>query len=1082
MKKLLLLSLCFLFYTSQILAQNRTVTGTVIDKEDGGPLPGVGVKVKGTSFGVVTGANGKYSISVPTSATTLVFSFIGYETIERPINGAVVNISLSPSSKVLGEVQITGALGISHTEKELGYATAKLSAKEVTETNVTNVANGLTGKIAGLAVYSLNDQIDPTVSVVLRGNRSLSGNNTALIVLDGVPLPGGLLSSINPEDVADVTILKGANAAALYGSEGSNGALVITTKRGSADGKPTVTYSNSLQLKPVAYYPKLQNNFGPYGGESIGSGYVNPVTLETYYVPYENQLYGPAYGSNAAAIGPAYNATNGKVQVGAPAGSATGPINYQTYSPLAVNPVHAFFNTGVVEQNNISFAQGDAKNNFRFSFGDDHTLGSTPSDVNDKLAFSLSGTKTYGIFSMDYSIGYTRTNISTYGNAYTAALFGFQSIYAQVLQFPAFLNIKDYQDSNSTFGNPNDFYNAYAINPYWIINNTRNTTQRDAILSQATFKLSPTDWFDASYRVSDNFGISQNHNYNAQVDFSKYGISDFFQAGNVPSNFPTGKAAGGVSDSYGFGDGSGGYSRIEGDAALNFHHTFMKDYKFSLLLGNSVWQQYQKAQNTNSNTLLLPGYYNINAITGLVNASEGEAYIRQFAFYGALDFNYKGWLNLEGTLRNDHDSRLAASNRSFYYPSGSVSFIATEAIPALRNNKVLNFAKLSASIAQVGQITVGPYSIYNVYNVTPGFPYGALGALSAGTTNYSLLKPELTTAQEYSIELGLFDNRINFTATYYDEHDKNQTQSIGTSITTGYSSNVTNIGETRSYGQEYQFTADVLTQSKNKVGVRVGVNLSRNESNVLSINPNDPTTQSINLGNGQYAVIGQPFPLLEGTDFVRDPANGKMVVDAKTGYPSTAAGALTQYGRTTPEYNMGLSASINYKFISLEGVAEFRTGYVIFNGVGQTLNFAGASAVSASAGRQPFVFPNSEILVNGVYTANTNVNVQNGNYGLWQSTAYNTNNRPYISSGAFWKLREVNLTFNLNQFIKQAKYIKGLSVSFTGRNLLMFTPDSNPWTDPEFSNVSATSTLRGVNNDSQTPGTRVFGGQIKLTF
>ena len=1094
MKKLLLVSLCFLLSSMQIFAQGRTVTGKVTDKDDGGAIPGVSVVVKGTKIGVVTKADGTYTITVPATGKELQFSFIGYTTLTKPITGGVVNAVLSSSSNQLGEVVVTGALGIKKQAKELGYASTTITSKDLTATSVTNFANGLTGKVAGLAIYSLDDGIDPKLSVVLRGNRSLTGDNNALIVLDGVPLPDGLLSSINPNDIDEVTILRGAGSAALYGSEASNGAILITTKKGITNDKPVITYDNSIQLSPVAYYPKLQSTYGPYGGESVASGYVNPITGESYYVPYENQLYGPAYGSSAAQIGPAYY-QNGLVQVGAAAGSATGPVNYQPYTAQSVSPIHAFFNTGILEQNSLSFEQGNPGNAFAFSFWDTHQLGSTPGDTNDKLAFSLRGIKSSGIFSLEYNAGYTRTSISTYGNAYKGGLFAFQSIYATLMQFPAFLDVNSFKDVNGTFSNPSDYYNAYAINPWWIIEDSRTNTQRDVFFSDIALKLSPTKWFDASYRVSDNFGISQVHQYSQEVDFSAYGISDPYGAGNVPSNFKvTGKAPGTVFDAYEYGDGTesenlNGYSRIQADALLSFHHTFFDDYKASLSLGNTVWQEYTKGQFTGSSTLLVNNFYNINTITGIPTALEGEGKIRQIAFYGDLNLSYKGWLNFEGTLRNDHDSRLSASERSFFYPSGKISFIPTDIIPGLKNNDILDYAKLRASLSQVGNVNVNPYQIINNYTLTNGFPYGGLGGLTQGTENYSpTLKPEITNELEFGTELSFFKSRLDIDATYYDQHVKNQTVPVGTSIATGYSQYLLNVGETESWGEEFQITGDLLTKQKNKVLVELGSNLSINDSKVLSLQSGASSFQlSNNVGVAgvappqEYAVVGQPFPLLEGTDFVRDPANGKVVVDPVTGYPSTSQ-TLRAYGRTTPKYDLGITFKVGYKFIELSAVAEYRGGYVVYNGVGQTLNFSGASAVSAEAGRQAFVYPNSEVLVNGVYVANTNINVQNGNYGFWQSSAYNTTNYPLVSSGAFWKLREVKLDFNLDQLIKKTHFIKKASFALTGRNLLMLTPKSNPWTDPEFSDASSTSNLRGLNSDAQTPGTRIFGADLKLTF
>jgi TonB-linked SusC/RagA family outer membrane protein len=1088
MKKLLLVSLCFLMLCiTQVFAQNRTVTGTVTASDDGLPIPGATVKVKGTNVGTQTNTAGKYTLSVPPGAT-LVFSFIGYQTLQIPATGNVVNAVLVITSNQLGEVVVTGALGIKHTEKELGYAVGKVSSQSLTETDVTNIANGLTAKVSGLAVYTLDNGIDPNVSIVLRGNRSLKGDNNALIVLDGVPIPGATLSSINPNDVADVSILKGASSAALYGSEASNGAILISTKRGSTDGKPIITYGNSFQFQKVAFYPKLQTRFGPYGGET---NYLNPITGESLYVPYENQEYGPAYDGST-------------VILGAPLDSANGQVVKVKYSPYPVSPIQAFFNTGYTEQNDISYQQGDANNNIYFSAQNVYTTGIVPKDKNIKNAFSVRGHRTYGMFSVDFSVGYTKSNISTYiannnpfgipGSFVTNA--GANDLYSSILQFPAFYNLKAYQNPDVGPGSPNNFPDAYAINPYWIVNHARRDIQRDVLLSTINLKLTPTKWLDVSYRLSDNFGINQERLTKQEVDFSQYAISDYYSAGNVASGFTSGKSLGYVADYYQYGDGTdafagnggttnpGGYARIQGDALITLHHTFFKDFKTNLLLGNTVWQEQAKGQFTGSNSLLLKDFYNINTVGGTVSAYEGSALIRQISYYGDLNISYKGWLTLDGTLRNEQDSRLSKAERSFNYPSATIAFIPTDAIPALKDNKILSFSKIFASYSRVGNININPYEINNIYNLTPGFPYGSLGGLSASTTNYSpTLKPEITSAVEVGAEFGLFENRLNVNYTYYNEHDKNQTVAIATSITTGYNQSVLNIGETQSTGHEITVTGDILTQAQNKVGFRLGVNLSINDSKVISLLGNQVT--SLSLGNEQYAVVGQPFPLLEGTDFNRDP-QGHVIVDANTGYPTTNSTALKTFGRTTPKYNLGITPSVSYKFITLSAVAEYRGGNVVLNNIGGTLTFTGAGYNTAAAGRQPFVFPNSVVntgtAANPVYVNNTSVNVFNGNYGFFQTSAYSSTQSPFVTNGAFWKLREVSLAFNLGQFFKGNKYIRGMTFALTGRNLFIWVPKENIWTDPEFSNITPGSNLRGVNDANILPGTRVFGADLKVTF
>ena len=1067
---------------TQVFAQNRTVTGTVTAKEDGLPIPGATVKVKGSNVGTQTNTAGKFTVSVPAGGS-IVVSFVGY-TAQTVVVGtqSTINVALAASATNLGEVVVTTSLGIRHTQKELGYATASVSAKELTATNSTNIANGLTAKVAGLAVYSLNNGVDPNVSIVLRGNRSLEGNNNALIVVDGIPIPGGTLSSVNPNDIADVTILKGAGSAALYGSEASNGAVLITTKRGTGDGKPIISYQNSFQIEQVSFYPKVQTTFGPGAGEVV-----DPLTGFYGYVQYENQEYGPRYDGSI-------------VPIGAPIDSLGGFQPTTKYSPYKTSPIKAFFKTGFTEQNDISFSQGDAKNSFFISAQNAYRTTVVPDDKNIKNAFSIRGHRTYGIFSADYSVGYTKTRISTYNSSTTNDIpggavagitgsyvtnAGAADLYSSILQLPAYLNLRDISDPDGYLGNPNNFYDAYAINPYWVIKHSRRNIQRDVLISQLKLKVEPTNWLDVSYQISNNFGINNERQTQDEVDFSAYAASDPLGAGNVPGGFKaTLKSPGQVNDFYSYGDGSNnpypGYSRIQGDAVVDLHHTFFKDFKTNLIVGNTVRQQYLKEMATGSKNLLIPDFYNINTIGGAISANEASYMVRNIAYFGDLSISYKGYLSLEGTFRNEQDSRLSKAERSFNYPSAKISFIPTDAIPALKDNKILNYLKLYGSFSKVGNIDINAYNIQNIYNLTGGFPYGSLGGLSAGTTSYSpTLKPEITKEVEIGAEFAFFSNRINLNTTYYNQHVKDQTVPIGTSITTGYSTSLLNIGETQSTGEEIQITGDILTQAQNKFGFRLGGNLSINDSKVISLLPN---VNQLNLGNRQYAVVGQPFPLLQGSDFVRDPTTGKVVVSSVTGYPSTST-ALTPFGRTTPKYNLGLTTTLNYKFVSLSAVAEYRGGYVTYNGIGSTLNFTGAGYTSASAGRQTFVFPNSVIQTSpGVYVPNTNTTIANGNYGFWQGSAYASTDYPYISSGAFWKLREVNLSFNLDQFIKQTKFIRGMTFALTGRNLFLWAPKNNPWTDPEFSNSGPTSNLRGVNDIRQTPGTRIFGADLKVTF
>lgn len=1078
MKKLLQSLFILLFVAGTAMAQDRTITGTVTSSDDNLPIPGVSVKVKGTSIGVSTGANGTYALKVPSGSATLVFSSLGFAPREILVGSAsTINAKLASDTKQLGEVVVTGALGIKRQAKEIGYSTTTVSAKELTATNVTNIANGLTAKVAGLQVNTVNNGIDPSIRITLRGARSINGNNNALIVLDGVPVPGGTLSAINPNDIEDVTVLKGSSASALYGSEASNGALIITTKRGSAANKPKITYANSFQLQKVAYFPDIQTKFGPYGGETVADGFRDPNTGFPLFTGYENQLYGPAF--NGA-----------QYQLGAPL--ENGEKNIITYSPNAKSPIKAFFETGNTEQNDLSYQSGDADNNFYFSAQNVNTKGVIPDDRSKRTSLRASGTKTYGIFKLDYSVGYTNSSSSTYGVNYSSNATT-QILYANLFQIPAFVNIDDLaQGDDSKFYNPNDYYSGYNVNPYWQIKNARINRKADTFLGNISLNVKPTKWFDATYRLSQNFGVNNFKSTRKEVQFSAYAASDPLGVSNTPSRYGKArKAPGFVQDYTQYGDGTTnlnltngqGSSRLQQDVFLKFNHTFFDDFKTDLLLGNTIWQTKARTQNDQSSNLLIPGFYNIGLISGAPTVSQQEFFVRQIGVYGALNIGYKDFAFIQATGRNDWDSRLSKTKRSLFYPSISGSFVFTNAIEALKNNKILSYGKLRAALSKVGQVSVSPYSINNVFSSTAGFPYGGLGGLTLGTTNNNpLLEPEFITEKEFAVELGLLNNRINLSATYYKQNSRNQTLNVQTSASTGYNQATVNAGEIQNDGYEFELNGTVLSTSKHAIGLKVGGNLGIYNSEVVSLLPGSTQFQVSGTTGSVYAVVGQPYPSLLGPDYKRD-EQGRVIVDATgttAGYPQLGSG-LTNFGRTTPKYVLGLNMSATYKFVTLSAVAEYKAGYVIYNAVGSTLDFGGISATSASADRQRFIYPNSVIQTSpGVYVPNTTVPVVDGNYGFWQGSNYGTAFTPFINSASFWKIREITLNFNLTQFINKTKAIKGLNFALTGRNMFLFRPKDNPYTDPEY-NLDATNAT-GVTNANQTPPTRIFGANLQITF
>ena len=1071
---------------TQVFAQNRTITGTVTAKEDGLPIPGATVKVKGTNVGTQTNTAGKFTISVPSGASIIV-SFVGTDPQTIVVgNRSTINVVLVSSSNNLGEVVVTGALGIKHQARQDGAAATNITSTSLNEAHPTNFTNGLTAKAPGLVISTLDNGVNPQTRFTLRGNRHITGSNYALVVLNGVPISPTEVNTINPEDIESVNILNGAGAAALYGSEASNGALIITTKRGSPNGAPTINYSNTFLLEKIAYFPALQTRFGSYGGE--GGIYQDPITGYIIApVPFENQSYGPAYDGHLQQLGiPLEDSTIQRVPYATPASG---------------DPRKRFFQTGHSEENNISYAQGDASNSFNFSANNLYRTGVLPNDSYKRTTARVGASKTYGMFRAEVNGYYAQDYTSTIGQGGFdgAALDGGRSFLSALYNTPSWVPLENYKNLNAPFSDVNTYFNSYGVNPYWIIANDRKNTRTDHFTGNFNATLTPTKWFDANYRISDDFGTAQQQFTRAQVTFDQYALSDptgGFGTSGSQYGGATGVIPGQVQNITQFGDGSltstgaavggpQGFSRLQQDIFVNFHKTFFSNFKTNLLLGNTIWQEYLHQISNSSTNLLVDNFYNIGSILGTPTTADITEKIRQIAYFGDLTIGYHDYAFLEGTIRNDHDSRLPASDRSFWYPSVKGSFVFTDAIPALKGNHIISYGKLRASYSQVGDVNVNPYSTVNYYTPTTGFPYGNTGGLTLGTTlNNPNIKPEKTKEIEFGGDISFFDNRINASATYYKSNTTNQTITINTAPETGYTGAVVNIGNVQNTGTELKLDVQVLTKEENKVGLTLGGNLSTQNSKVLSLINGTP---SVTLGGYTNAVVearvGQPFPVLYGTDVNRDP-QGHVIVDPNTGYPS-ANPNLVNLGRTTPKYILGLTQSVSWRFITLTATSEFRTGFVIYDEALYEATAAGVSQYSASAGRQVFVFPNSVIntgtAANPVYVKNTNTTIADGNQGFWNAGAYYSSASSYVSSAAFWKLREANLSFDLSQWARKSKFIKKAQFQLVGRNLLMLRPKTNNFVDPEYSYSAANGGL-GVTNGYQLPPTRIFGANLNLTF
>lgn len=1057
MKRLCVFLACLVLVGINLVqAQSVRITGTVKSSEDGMPIPGVSVVVKGTTTGITTNIDGKYELNVPASAQTLTFSFVGMKTQDVAINGrAVIDVTMESESFQVEELVVT-AFGIKRNPKEMGVSTAKVDAKEITEAGASNVMNGLTAKVSGLQINTINNGVNPETKITLRGNRHFLATNQALVVLDGVPVSATYLNSINPNDIENVNILKGASAAALYGNDASNGVMIVTTKKGGKQ-KPTIKISNTTTFERISYLPNLQERFGSGSGESVDNSdnnytfWVGPDRNTDPYTSYENQCYGPEYNGQMVILG-------GKLVDG----------SYQMVPYKAVkNQKLNFFDTGISTQMDVSYSGGDENSNFYLSGQDVNSTGTVPKDKNRRTGARMSGGKSYGAFGADFTLGFTQTNTDVSGGDMNQG----RGVYWNVLNTPAHVPLTKYKDIvNNPFATLDGYFNAYYPNPYWQLNHSRNLTKRNDVLGSVNLSFKPTKWLEFTDRTGITF-TSQNFNsYTDEAIYSAYSASDPWSQGHM-----------GVTSPYA---GSSFYSMY---TSINITNDFLArinkdfgDFSTKFIFGTSMIAGRNDYMSMGAGSLVIPYFYNISNRVGEAAVSQTTNERRSVGLFGDATFGYKNFAFLHVSARNDWDSRLVKENRSFFYPGADLSVVLTDMLPQLKEGPILSFLKVRGGWSKTGQISLSNwYATIPSYVAGGGFPYGSTAGFRVSTTlSNPTLKPELTTELEGGIEMSFIKNRIHLETNFYKTNTKDQTIPAQISSSTGYYSAFINAGELESKGVEVDLKFTPVIDIKG-VAWNLTLNYSYETSEVKSIFPG---LNELPIGDVSYAVVGQQFPLLRVTDVLRDP-EGHIIVDAVTGLPKKNP-SLVVAGHGNPNHKIGISNNISYKGLSLGIVADYRTGNVIHNAVGNALDFTGVSEHSALNGRQPFVIPNSVIKnADGTFTPNTDVLVKDASRAFWVSSDYHTTQMAYVTSAAFWKLREVSLTYELPiNKLWGGKVIKGAQLGVVGRNLLMWRPKTNVWTDPEFNTSGATTNAVGNTSEDQTPPTRVYGFSVKLTF
>ena len=1026
--KILFLLACFTF---NVYAQEKKITGIVSD-ESGIPLPGVNIVVDGTTRGVQTDFDGNYAITANVGET-LTFSYVGFKSQNISISTTnVINVTMQTDASELDEVVVT-ALGIKRKPKELPYATAMLKQEELVQAAPIDITTALVGKASGLNINMSDNGVNPNTSIVLRAYNSLTGNNGALIVIDGVPQSQSSISNLNANDIESVNILKGASSVTLYGSAGSNGAIIITTKRGNQNEKLAVSFNSSVTFENVKYFPKLQTKFGS------GS------TQNFEYTPDENESWGPRYDGLPRRVGPIL--PDGTYQV-------------LPYAPVKDNKKN-FFVTGLTQQNAVSLSGGDEKSTYFFSAQHVDKTGVTPNDTYVRNNFRFNASRKYNKLETSTSVSFFEDKTNVAGASPQDG-----SFYRILLNTPGHIPLTNYKHwRTDKFSTPDTYFNAYFKNPYQIIDQNRDTSKSNRLQAIVKLDYSFNDWIKATYSLGGTWFNSSFKNtqeawtYDPTLTYSR------------PSN-EVNAVADGLSQNF----------RLNSDLLLSFDKQLSDDFNARLILGNHLETYSDKQVNVGGNNLFTNIIYNVNVRTGELTGGESTNQKRLYSYFGDLTVGFRNYLFLTGSYRQDISSTLPVNNNSYGYYSAGLSFIPTDAFKDLKG-KVLNNLKLNFSYAKVGN-DAGIGQINENFAVPAGFPFGGTTGLRPTTIAVDPnLSPEFSTSTEAGLSVDFFGRRITLDANYYFVKAEDQINFSAASYASGASSYLTNIGEIQNQG--FEFDLGLVPFKTENFQWDLGFTLSTNKSEVISLSDG---AERLQVGTGYqntaflYAQVGDAYPSIFAPGYVRDD-QGRVVIDPSTGDP-LATSEFINLGSTVPKLIAGVTTKIRYKDFTLSGVADYKTGHVYYSTLVEALEFAGLTAHSASSNREPFVFPNSSYETapgSGVYVENTNITTSGGNRNFWQ-TSYNNIKENYVVDATAIKIREIALDYNLPSKFLDKTPIDALSIGLVANNLIMWRAKENVYTDPEFSINTGGTGVSGIGSSDQAPPPGTYAFKINVQF
>ena len=1021
-------------------AQEKTITGTVSDQS--GVLPGVSVVIEGSNKGVETDFDGKYSIEA-NSGDVFVFRYLGYETVKITVAGSdIINVTLEEGGEVLDEIVIT-AFGIKKSEKALGYSVQSIKGDAMTEARESNLTNAISGKIAGVQVTGTSGSVGASSRIVLRGNSSITGNNEPLYVVDGVPisnssfgsagsgggvdLPNGA-ADINPDDIETITVLKGPNAAALYGLRAGNGVIVITTKKGDASKKFSVSINTNITMSNPLLLPDYQNSYGQGG--------------DTNYFSYLDGASGGIGDGVDESWGPALDAGLEFIQWDSQLTNNGNP------TPWVSSPdnVKDFLNTGINISNNVSISSGG----FRLSVSNSEQTGMVPFTELKKFSVGLSGALQLGDkVKASVSLNYFNQDsdnipISGYNN---------ENPFQQFIWSARQVNFSDLRDwrnfplapvGTAAEGTPLNWNHNFQNNPYWVLETNRNTLGKDRLIGNV----------ELVSQLTDNLTLS-----------TKLGLDTF-------SQYTTNRQAVGSNNAQNgsYAERQIRFEEVNAQFLLNYNKDFSEDFTFSVNFGGNHMNRNYDRISGSLPALELPNLYNLSNLQTGSTASVGNYHsgqqINSLLAFG--QFAYKDMFFLDFTGRQDWASILPTANNSFFYPSVTASAVLSDVFPVLKEGSI-NFLKIRGGWSQVGSTgALGAYSLNQTFGLSnSGFGNQA----SVPNTQFNPnLKAETVTGIEFGIDGKMFGNRLRFSATYYDQQSADLLVPIQVTAATGFTNVWDNIADMSNKGYELQLGGTIIR--KEDFSFDVDVNFAQNQNEVTSLGDLDTYVLGGQWGVRLEAKPGQPYGTLMGRDFQRTDDGQVIYQDGLPLVDSTPQAV----GNIAPDWTGGATFSFRYKNFDFSTLIDAKIGGDVHSMTYAWGRYAGTLSETMEGRETGLVGDGVMSDGNGGYVPN-DVLVTAKAYN--QRSFSNGVESSSIFDASYVKLRQISIGYSLpKEFIKNS-VVKSLKLSIVGRNLAILYKRA-PHIDPE-TGFSASNGNQGQ-EFGQYPSARNIGFNINMKF